>query len=211
MKSKLVVASKASLLFVVLGFFLPIFSIPIVGKINGVQLANMLSEVGQSSYSFLIWLIPIFAIVSIILSGYFTYSKIETEKPLFFIIDFCLLMLILLCGLIALDIAQNVTGDLSADLPLTSIASEILGTGAYLVFIGWVVSFLLLIAGNFMNSVLRRFLGFALFLGFCVYADLFYIGGTRNLNIAGTLVLIGIILALLVNVILPKVIFNTKQ
>lgn len=80
MKSKLVVASKASLLFVVLGFFLPIFSIPIVGNISGVQLANMLSEVGQSSYSFLIWLIPIFAIVSIILSGYFTYSKIETEN-----------------------------------------------------------------------------------------------------------------------------------
>lgn len=57
-------------------------------------------------------------------------------------------------------------------------------------------------------TFIKRFLGFALFIGCCIVADLFYII-TRNLNIAGTIVLVGIILAV-INVILTEVVFNTK-
>lgn len=137
MKSKFIIFSKFSLLFVVIGFFLPVFAGPFGGNINGVQFSNLL----PSSYSVGLWLIPVLAFVSIALTACLAFAKVEIERPLFFIIDFIILLALFLCVFILLYKSGIAAGGTSSFEGLL----EILHIGAYLIFLGWFASLILFI------------------------------------------------------------------
>ena len=137
MKSKFIIFSKFSLLFVVIGFFLPVFAGPFGGNINGVQFSNIL----PSSYSVGLWLIPVLAFVSIALTACLAFAKVEIEQPLFFIIDFIILLALFLCVFILLYKSGIAAGGTSSFEGLL----ENLHIGAYLIFLGWFASLILFI------------------------------------------------------------------
>lgn len=150
MKSRLLLMSKIALAFVVLGFFLPILRIPLIGNLNGVDLAKMFSELGEVKYTVAIWFVPLFALVSI---GIYLVSAMhgKDENSLCVVLDFCVLAGIL--AFILFSIISNMD-DMSSDAGKigTAIFREVLSIGAYAVALGWVTSLGFLVFHIMMHS-----------------------------------------------------------
>lgn len=125
MKSKWLKFSKLALLLVCFGFFMPVSC-----DMNGVDLAKMLYHMDSIDYSILIWVVFISASLSIILSLFYI-EKME-EEPL--VIDWVLLAGTVLGGLFSL-------GRLSREYFNLQV-------GAYVIIIGWIMSFIFLIKAS---------------------------------------------------------------
>ena len=126
--------SKVAFAFVVLGFFLPILRIPLVGSVNGVDLVQLLiEEQNLTKYAAAILFIPVFAFVSI--GMYLVTLRLgKAGNPMCVVVDFCVLAEML--GYLILmifnmkDMSENVT-----DIEI----------GTYMIVLGWIVSFVILI------------------------------------------------------------------
>lgn len=124
MKSKFIIFSKLSLLLVVIGFFLPIFKALVV-SVNGVQLSKLYSELGMTVYSIVVWLIPVLALVSVAITFCLSRANSDLDKPLFRVIDFAILIILILCVFVPL--AKN-------------NAFSVLSVGGYLMLLGLAAS-----------------------------------------------------------------------
>ena len=144
MKSKLIVLSKIALVFVVIGFFLPIIDVPIVGTVNGVRLISFLSEVGKSSQPFLFLLIPLFSLMSILFTFFLMHKGENLEKGSFVALDF-IVTTIVSC-IVFMSFAKFSKVFDMKELPFKELLSHVVGTGGYFVFFGIVAAdfFLLL-------------------------------------------------------------------
>lgn len=135
--------SKVALAFVVLGFFLPILRIPLVGSVSGVDLVQFLTEFKETKYIAAILFIPVFAFVSI--GVYLVTLRLgKTGNPVCVAVDFCVLagtLVYLIFSMISSmkDMSESVTEI------ATAIFREILSVDAYMIVLGWIASFVLLI------------------------------------------------------------------
>lgn len=134
------------MLFILFGFFLPVFSVPVIGNINGIKLANLFSQLGYSGYSIALWLIPVLTILSILMGVFFYLSEDDTKSLIIIIADCLLLLGLLLCILMPVVNANEVTSSKTENTILYNVITEILSVGAYFILFGWLFAVIFSIA-----------------------------------------------------------------
>ena len=126
MKSTFIKLSKISLFLVCFGFFMPISC-----NMNGIDLIRMFNKTKMTENVILLLLVLLGAIISLILS--FIYRKHLEDEPL--IIDWALLLTSIFCGLYSIGRMSREYFNLQS--------------GAYIIIIGWFLSFIFLLCASF--------------------------------------------------------------
>lgn len=125
MKSKWLKYSKIALLLVCIGFFMPVSC-----EMNGVDLAKMFYHMDSIGYAILVWVVFAAALLSIVIS-LFHKDNLEEES---LVVDWVLL-------------GGTVAGGLFS---IGRMSREFFGLqiGAFVIILGWILSFIFLIKAS---------------------------------------------------------------